>query len=193
MPEGFSAESGDCNDEDPEVHPNADEICDGVDNDCNGHTDGIDAIDQRTFYWDDDLDGYGDTDDTMTGCTSAEGYVPYPDDCDDTDPLIHPSAPEMCDGYDNNCDELIDGPDSEDATPYYPDADGDGYGNPLEEQLSCSPVEDMITDSSDCDDGRAETYPGAPELCDTLDNDCDTFVDNDCEGDPVDPLSLIHI
>jgi hypothetical protein len=186
-PDGFAAEAGDCADNDEAIHPGADEVCDGLDNDCDGETDGDDAIDQRTFYWDDDLDGYGETETTMVGCSSAEGFVPYSGDCDDADPDIHPSADEWCDGIDNNCDDSIDGSDSVDAIAYHPDVDGDGYGSDIEEERSCSPISDMITDGSDCDDTRSESYPGAIELCDTLDNDCDSFIDNDCVGDPIDP------
>ena len=60
----------------------------------------------------------------------------------------------------------------------YPDADGDGYGGPTGQSLCPAPVGSVAT-SGDCDDGKATTWPGAPELCDGVDNDCDGATDED--------------
>lgn len=64
---------------------------------------------------------------------------------------------------------------------YYPDADGDGYGNDAMAQLSCEPIDGMITEGGDCDDGEAAVYPGAAELCNTRDDDCDGELDEGLE------------
>ncbi len=107
LPEGYADTSNDCDDTNPAVFPGADELCDGVDNDCDAETDES-AIDERTFYRDSDNDGYGDASDTIDACSLPDGYVLWPGDCDESDPLIHPEADEICDEIDNDCNELVD-------------------------------------------------------------------------------------
>ena len=112
----------------------------------------------------------------------GDGWTDDGGDCDDTDPAIHPSAAEVCDEADNNCDGTVD---EGVTTTFYDDADGDGFGNPLASTEACSAPTGTVTDSSDCDDMVATTYPGAPELCNTVDDDCDTTVDEDgTDGGP---------
>ena len=67
---------------------------------------------------------------TVTACVATAGFVADSSDCDDLDPSVHPDALEQCDGVDNNCDEVVDG-DALDATIWYDDLDGDGYGDDL--------------------------------------------------------------
>ena len=99
----------DCVDVNATVHPDADESCDGIDNNCNGTIDGTEAVDRTNFYWDDDLDGFGSGEITSYGCTASPGFVSNDDDCDDTDVDVHPDASEVCpDGVDNNCDSWVD-------------------------------------------------------------------------------------
>jgi len=81
------------------------EVCDGLDNDCNGVVD--DGV-TTTYYKDADGDGYGDPAKTSTACTAPPGYVAQKGDCDDADPNVNPSVPEICDGKDNNCNNIID-------------------------------------------------------------------------------------
>lgn len=100
-------------------------------------------------------------------------------DCDDTDPAVHPDAVEYCDGINNDCDAAIDEPDAVDATTWYMDSDGDGYGASESGLLSCSRPPGFIADGTDCDDDFATSHPGAEEIC----ND---FTDNDCDGDDSD-------
>ena len=100
------------------------------------------------------------------------------DDCDDTDEAIHPGAAETCDGFDQDCDGSID-EDAADADPYWPDADGDLYGDAAGLVMACAAPEGFVNDDQDCDDAAATTNPGALEFCDGVDNDCDTFVDED--------------
>jgi len=105
------AQGGDCDDADPTVNPDAEEVCDGVDNDCSGQVDGDDATDATTLYVDADGDGYGDPDSPVTACTHTDGEVDDDTDCDDTSAEAYPGGTEICDGLDNDCDGTVD-PDS---------------------------------------------------------------------------------
>ncbi len=101
------------------------------------------------------------------------------EDCDDNDAGLNPGAVEVCDGLDDDCDEAID--EGLGAT-YYLDSDGDGFGDPAGEILSCTQPAGYTTNSADCDDDNSEIYAGAEELCDDLDGDCDGTVDEGFEG-----------
>ena len=166
----------DCNDGDPRIHPDATEICDGLDNNCDGTIDeGCSEPPPATSRCDQDGDGY------LANSKKCKG-----NDCDDSDPLIHPGAAELCDGLDNNCDGAIDNGLSGDT--YYQDADLDGFGNPGISQVFCSQPSGFVSDNTDCNDGHSDVYPGAPELCDGLDNNCDGTVDEGCSS--AYPLSM---
>jgi hypothetical protein len=122
-------------------------------------------------FVDSDVDGDGD------GVFASE-------DCDDSDAEINPSAEEVCDGVDNNCDGEVD-LDAVDASTWYPDADGDGYGDSSLPTLACQASGTLISDGSDCDDSTADVSPDALEYCDSLDNNCDGAVDEDSAQDAI--------
>ena len=85
--DGYSVDDGDCNDNDASIHPNAQEVCDSVDNDCDGRIDDDDdTLDGNTLYKDSDGDGYGDPIITKIACAPEDGYVDNKDDCDDSNP-----------------------------------------------------------------------------------------------------------
>ena len=167
----------DCDDSDPLAFPGAREVCNLKDDDCDGTVDD-DPLDGTAFYVDGDGDGYGDPDLTLTACTAPTGYVTDDADCDDTDDGIHPFAPEHCDTVDEDCDGTAD-EDPVDAPRWYGDSDGDGYGDPGLSVQACAAPAGFVADDSDCDDARATSHPGAPEVCDGLDNDCDATADED--------------
>ncbi|MBK8775130.1 MAG: putative metal-binding motif-containing protein [Chitinophagaceae bacterium] len=170
-PIGFVTNSGDCDDSNPAINPGATEVCDGLDNDCDGQ---IDEGVKTTFYADADGDGYGNAANTTMACTAPIGFVTNSGDCDDINPAINPGATEVCDGLDNDCDGQID---EGVKTTFYADADGDGYGNAANTTMACTAPIGFVTNSGDCDDSNPAINPGATEVCDGLDNDCDGLID----------------
>ena len=157
MPDGYSRVDGDCDDGDVSIWPGAPESCDdlGTDNDCDGDADEL--TDPRTYFADADGDGAGDPAVFVLGCTAADGYVANADDECPADP------------------GLVG------AVVHFPDADGDGYGSVVGVALcSVDPPAGFLADSSDCNDSRADAYPGAAELCANWPGD------NDCDGDAYD-------
>jgi hypothetical protein len=109
-PMGWVADATDCNDTDPNIHPRASEVCNHVDDDCDGFVDAKDPdlTDQPTWYFDSDDDGYGDPGDSVVTCDGPEGYVIAGGDCDDSNDTIHPDAEEICDGVNQDCDGSTD-------------------------------------------------------------------------------------
>jgi hypothetical protein len=177
QPTGYLADSSDCDDHDDDINPGATELCNGFDDDCDGTTDEADAADAATWYMDVDADGYGDAAHSTPACSQPSGYVADATDCDDGDGAIHPGATELCDGADNDCDGTTDEADAADAGTWYIDSDGDYYGNPASSAVACSAPSGHVADGTDCDDGDASIHPGATELCDGHDDDCDGTVD----------------
>jgi hypothetical protein len=182
-PSGYVAATlADCDDGDDDVYPGADEHCDGVDEDCDGDVD-EEAIDADTFYTDADADGFGDAGSATDACTQPSGTTTDATDCDDSDATINPGASEACDGIDDDCDGEVDEDDAVDASTWYADSDGDGFGDASSTTIACDQPTDSVADSSDCDDGDAAINPAATELCDGADNDCDGTVDEDDAAD----------
>ena len=166
----------DCDERDPDTHPFADETCDGADNDCDGQVDEEGAVDAPTWYYDADLDGFGDPATALSLCLPPAGYVANGDDCNDSSAEIKPGATELCDDIDNDCDGDVDEPGAVGPGTYYRDDDGDGFGDPGYREEACAPSDGFVDDNSDCDDTRADVNPAAPEVCDPFD------VDEDCDG-----------
>ena len=161
----------DCDDNDASVNAGSAEVCDGVDNNCDGEVDeGV----TNTYYRDADGDGFGDETTTSEACESPEGYVPNGNDCDDADTSAYPGNEETCDGVDNNCDGEVD---EGVTTTYYADADLDGYGDADVSEEACSQPTGYVEDDTDCDDSTDAAFPDNLEVCDEIDNDCDGDVD----------------
>ena len=178
QPPGTAETGGDCDDTSADVFPGNPEVCDELDNDCDAEVDeGV----TLTFYSDTDADGHGDPDATIEACSAPVGYAATGDDCDDDDGSRSPSAAEICDSIDNDCDGLTDTEDSSltDATAYYADTDSDGYGDATVQVDACSQPSGFVTDDTDCDDGQTAINPAATEVCNGEDDDCDGLTDDD--------------
>jgi hypothetical protein len=171
-PNGFVANNQDCNDNNAAIHPGAVEVCNGVDDDCDGQ---IDEGVTTTFFLDADGDGFGNPAVTQQACAAPNGFVANNQDCNDNNAAINPNAAEVCNGVDDDCDGQID----EGAVPvnWFQDADGDGFGNPAVSQLSCAPPPGFVANNQDCNDNNAAIHPGAVEVCNGVDDDCDGQID----------------
>jgi len=120
-PSGAVENGDDCDDNDGATFPDAEELCDGLDNDCDGVAD--DGV-LSTFYADTDGDGHGGERYTAEACAAPDGYVGVGDDCDDEDENVHPGAAELCDGVQNDCDAGAWTLADEDGTASFTGADG---------------------------------------------------------------------
>ncbi|MCO4743666.1 MAG: hypothetical protein KC912_02685 [Proteobacteria bacterium] len=146
-PTGYAEVGGDCDDANVQVNPGATEICNAIDDDCDGNTDeGFDS------------DGNG---------------IP---DCADN---------EICDGVDNDGDGLVDDDDPDldlnSAPTWYLDTDGDGHADSNNSVRACTQPSNGLATATDCDDAHATRFPGNPETCDGIDNNCNVTVDEGTE------------
>ncbi len=178
LPSGASTVGGDCDDARDDTYPDADERCDGRDNDCDGTIDEGVLIE---FFVDEDGDGFGTT--GLLACELEDGTAALSGDCDDDNEAVNPGASERCDGIDNDCDGTVD-IDAVDATDWYEDVDGDSFGDEESVLTQCDAPDGYSAEPGDCDPDLADVYPGAPEYCDGLDNDCNGTIDDDTLDTP---------
>lgn len=132
--DGVTSCDGDCDDSDPSRFPGNPEVCDGIDNDCNGQIDDNPVGGGTTFFYDNDGDSYGNPANSVIACSPPPGYVNNNLDCNDNDPTLNQA-----------------------------DVDQDGW-------TSCD---------GDCDDSDGSIHPNQSDPCDGVDNDCDSFTDED--------------
>lgn len=174
-PTGYVRNSLDCNDSEAQDNPEADEVLDNRDNDCDG------SIDEggSTYFRDVDGDGFGVPDDAIDSLDPVDGYVKNDDDCDDNNGDISPGASEEFDGVDNNCNGTID--EGFEEREYYRDVDGDGYGDAADTVFEYSPPAGFVTNSTD--NCINIPNPGQGDIDnDGIGDACDNFTDTDADG-----------
>ena len=181
-PFGYVQDNTDCDDGNADNFPTNIEVCDGIDNNCNGVSDEAGAADANIWYSDVDGDGYPSTLNFIVQCEQPEGFVLAREDgltdCQDFDVEISPMASEICNNKDDNCDGLIDNDVLVGLTACYIDRDGDGFGNDSDVVGSCSCTIERTDVAGDCDDSSADVFPSQVETCNNIDDNCDGFTDN---------------
>ncbi len=181
---GYSNNGGDCNDYNSSIHPGGVEICDNIDNNCNGQTDESGSKGCTFFYHDLDGDGWGNPNDGACLCKSkaTSEWILQGGDCDDTPGTgakIHPGVDEVCDGVDNNCNGQTDEEGAIGCQLYYVDQDNDTYGVTTTGKCLCAASKtNTAGQPGDCDDSNGAINPGAQEICDGIDNDCNGKIDD---------------
>ncbi len=158
------------------------ELCDGLDNDCDGLVDEPDALDATTWWLDYDGDGFGGALLSQVACEAPPQHVEEGGDCNDLDEAVNPDATEVCDDQDNDCDQQVDEDDAADALTWYEDVDGDGAGDPDSIFIACELSEGYVLDAGDCAPGDPSIHHGALELTNGVDDDCDGLVDESSWG-----------
>ncbi len=159
------------------------EECDGLDNDCDGIVDEADATGCTVYYTDKDGDGVGGNA-SQCLCKAADPYTAEETgDCNDLNPFVTPGKPESCNGQDDDCDNIIDPPDSIKCDNYYKDADKDGWGDSDDGQCLCAKDGDYTAEKGgDCNDDGVTVYPGAAEICNGDDDNCNGAIDEGAGG-----------
>jgi hypothetical protein len=172
-PAWFTTNKTDCNDANAAIYPGKAEACNLLDDDCDLLIDENAGI---IYYADNDDDNYGNILSFVITCTMPNGYTTNNTDCNDNNAGINPGAAEICNSVDDNCNILID--DGAGGITYYLDADSDSYGNPLVSITTCNtPPVGFVTNGNDCNDLNSLINPAAIDICDGIDNNCNSLTD----------------
>jgi len=152
----------------------AEDPCNGVITDCGSLTVTVEI--PTLWYADTDGDTYGDPGMSSLACDAPVGYVADNTDCDDSNGAVNPAAEEVCNAIDDNCVGGID--EGLIFSTWYADGDGDTYGDAGTSVSTCdgAPV-GYVADATDCNDETAAVNPGATEICNTIDDNCDGNTD----------------
>jgi hypothetical protein len=136
----------------------------------------------KTYYADYDLDGYGgDLAKPRVACSAPESFSDQLGDCDDYDPKLNPGAPELCNGKDDNCNGMVD--ENVVYSDYCEDKDGDGHGvRGGATKSDCAARNGFGLCDNDCDDGDPKIHPGADELCNYKDDNCNGRIDENARA-----------
>jgi hypothetical protein len=175
QPYGYVANSTDCNDAVATTNSGATEVCNNVDDDCDTQID--EGLTFTNYYADVDGDGYG-AGTATNACAQPTGFVANNTDCNDAVATTNPGATEVCNSIDDDCDTQID---EGVLVTYYSDLDSDGYGAGAT-ALGCTAPTGFVASNTDCNNSNSSINPGATEICNQVDDDCDGTAD---EGLPL--------
>jgi hypothetical protein len=105
-PAGYVMDNTDCLDSNGDVYPDGAEICNGIDDNCDGVND--EGVELTTYYLDNDGDGFGGASGSIQSCEIPSGYIQIGGDCNDNNVNVRPTAQELCStNFDDDCDGLI--------------------------------------------------------------------------------------
>ncbi|GBD04377.1 hypothetical protein HRbin19_01690 [bacterium HR19] len=175
MPSGFTSTSKplDCNDSTPAVNPARIEVCNGIDDNCDGITDPENSAGCIIFYYDGDNDGYG-TSSSKCLCSPSFPYrATISGDCNDSNSSIYPGASLNCsDSIDNDCDGRVE-------IWIFQDSDNDTWTSSVSQCANTvSAGFTSVAKPLDCNDNNPLVNPGSFELCgDGIDNNCNGQTD----------------
>ncbi|HJL20352.1 MAG TPA: putative metal-binding motif-containing protein [Sandaracinaceae bacterium LLY-WYZ-13_1] len=168
---------------------------------CRGDADGgppsdanlPDGCTVTRYYLDEDMDGVGgDTAIDSCEATPPSGYAAETNDCDDADNTIHPGADESCNGVDDDCDGTLDEGLMPRST-YYLDSDEDGSGDSSTSTEACAAPDGYVEAAGDCAPADSTVYPGADEICNSADDDCDDVIDEGLMAPVGSPVVLASV
>lgn len=155
------------------------EECNDIDDNCDGEIDPSGSLKCITYYFDNDGDGYGIGAGECLCEPKDPKQVTLPGDCDDASTGVNPSINEACNFVDDDCDGATDESFADGCETMYFDGDHDGYGDSAVTDCLCKESDDYKLESGDCDDTDPLSSPGAEELCDGVDNNCDGVIDEE--------------
>jgi len=173
-----AVKGGDCNDGDAGISGGGIETCNGLDDDCDGQTDEVNAAGCVEWYKDVDGDTFGAANDHMCLCSATTAYkVDLGGDCNDGNAAVNPATVESCNDIDDNCNGSTDEEGASGCSSHYFDNDGDQYGTGTPKCLCDGSGKYTALAAGDCNDTDGSANPGMPELCNSKDDDCDASTD----------------